>query len=288
MKPLAVLLLPCALILSSCGGGGFGGTSVADSPAVLNVSGWDPKERQRGGASYSEHNVSSLKANGALGLIARSAKPPLIDDKFPAFLKAADREGMLLGAYHFVTLNQDPAVQADAFVDRVRSVARAQGISHRKILLVGDFDNASSPERLVKFITRVEQRTGVTPVTYLENSARLRNSLSSASPAQKSVIRRSPYWIALYSQAGTERNMGGTLTPDGLMKQYDIWDEWAMWQYGGVVWQGGRSAPKHYNTGAWSSPRYFGNMAHPMERNVFKGSEGDLQSFWDRHGLAWW
>lgn len=288
MKPLAVLLLPCALILSSCGGGGFGGTSVSDSPAVLNVSGWDPKERQRGGASYSEHNVSALKANGALGLIARSAKPPLIDDKFPAFLKAADREGMLLGAYHFVTLNQDPAVQADAFVDRVRSVARAQGISHRKILLVGDFDNASSPERLVKFIRRVEQRTGVTPVTYLENSARLRNSLSNASPAQKSVIRRSPYWIALYSPTGTERNMGGTLTPDGLMKQYDIWDEWAMWQYGGVVWQGGRSAPKHYNTGAWSSPKYFGNMAHPMERNVFKGSEGDLQSFWDRHGLAWW
>jgi len=288
MKPLAVLLLPCALILSSCGGGGFGGTSVSDSPAVLNVSGWDPKEHQRGGASYSEHNVSALKANGALGLIARSAKPPLIDDKFPAFLKAADREGMLLGAYHFVTLNQDPAVQADAFVDRVRSVARAQGISHRKILLVGDFDNASSPERLVKFIRRVEQRTGVTPVTYLENSARLRNSLSNASPAQKSVIRRSPYWIALYSPTGTERNMGGTLTPDGLMKQYDIWDEWAMWQYGGVVWQGGRSAPKHYNTGAWSSPKYFGNMAHPMERNVFKGSEGDLQSFWDRHGLAWW
>jgi hypothetical protein len=29
-------------------------------------------------------------------------------------------------------------------------------------------------------------------------------------------------------------------------------------------------------------------MAHPMERNVFKGSDGDLRAFWDRHGLAWW
>lgn len=284
------LLLLLSLCLASCGGGGFGGTSVADSPAVLNVSGWDPKERQRAGAGYSEHDVSALRANGALGLIARSAKGPLLDEKFPAFLKSTDRQGMLLGAYHFVTMDQDPAYQADSFVDRVRTVARAQGISNRKILLVGDFDTASSPDRLVKFIQRVEQRTGVTPVTYLENSARLRASLSNASPSQKSIIRRSPYWIALYGPAGTERSMasGRALTPDGLMEQYGIWDEWAMWQYGGVVWQGGRSNAKHYNTGSWSSPRYFGSMAHPMERNVFKGNGDDLNSFWNRHGWAWW
>jgi hypothetical protein len=103
------------------------------------------------------------------------------------------------------------------------------------------------------------------------------------------VIRRSPYWIALYSPAGTERSMGaGNLTPDGLMEQYGIWDEWAMWQYGGVIWQGGRSQPKHYDTAAWRSPRYFGRMAHPMERNVFKGSTADLNAFWNRHGWAWW
>jgi GH25 family lysozyme M1 (1,4-beta-N-acetylmuramidase) len=286
---ILLLLPPLVLLLSSCGsGGGFGDTSVADSPAVLNVSGWDPKERQRGGSSYSEHDVSALRANGAHGLIARSAKGPLLDDKFASFLKSTDRQGMLLGAYHFVTMDQDPGYQADSFVDRVRATARAQGISNRKILLVGDFDTASSPDRLVKFIQRVEQRTGVTPVTYLENSARLRASLSNASPAQKSTIRRSPYWIALYSPTGTERNMGGTLTPDGLMEQYGIWDQWAMWQYGGVVWQGGRSNPKHYNTGSWSSPRYFGNIAHPMERNVFKGDVGELHAFWDRHGWAWW
>jgi GH25 family lysozyme M1 (1,4-beta-N-acetylmuramidase) len=283
------LLFCIPLLLSSCGGGGFGGTSVSGSPAVLNVSGWDPKERQRGGESYSEHDVSALKRNGAHGLITRSAKGPLLDGKFGDFLHSADDQRMLLGAYHFVTMDQDPAAQADSFVARVRATARSRGISSRKILLVGDFDTASSPDRLVKFIQRVEQRTGVTPVTYLENSARLRANLSAASPAQKSVIRRSPYWIALYGPTGTERSMGsGNLTPDGLMAQYGIWNEWAMWQYGGVIWQGGRSNAKHYNTGSWSSPRYFGNMAHPMERNVFKGDVGDLQSFWDRHGWAWW
>ncbi len=285
MKWIMILLtLP---LLCQCGG--FGGTSVGGSPAVLNVSGWDPKEVQRGGERYSQHDVSALRRNGALGLIARSAKGNALDDKFANFLKSADREGLLLGAYHFVTLSPSAAAQADAFVDRVRAVARARGISQRKILLVGDFDTGSTPDRLVDFIERVEQSTGGTPGVCLENSAALRTSLSNATPAQKRVIRRSPYWIALYGPAGTERSMGsGDLTPDDLMEQYDIWSDWAMWQYGGVIWQNGRSNPKHYDTAAWRSPRYFGNMAMPMERNVFKGGVGDLNRFWDRHGLALW
>lgn len=280
-----LFLLPFTLLLCQCGGGGFGGTSVSGSPAVLNVSGWDPKEVQRGGDRYSQHDVSALRKNGGVALIARSAKGPLLDDKFADFLTSADREGLLLGAYHFVTMDQPAAYQAESFVRRVRSIARARGLSGKPILLVGDFDTKSTPDRLVDFITRVEQLTGVTPVTYLENSAALRTSLSNASPAQKRIIRRSPYWIALYGPAGTERSMGGDLTPDGLMEQYGIWNRWEMWQYGGVIWSGGRSNAKHYNTRNWRSPRYFGNMAHPMERNVFRGSQGDLKAFWNRHSL---
>jgi hypothetical protein len=104
------------------------------------------------------------------------------------------------------------------------------------------------------------------------------------------VIRRAPYWIALYGPHGTGRRIFSDrpLTPDGLTKQYDVWGSWDLWQYGGVVWQGGRSNPKHYNTGRWRSPKYFGNMAHPLERNVFKGSEAQLRGWWERHGWAWW
>lgn len=287
MKRLLPLL---SLLLVHCGGGGFGGTSVDGSPAVINVSGWDPKEVQRAGGRFSEHDVSALRRNGARGLIARSAKGPLLDEKFPRFLASANREGLMLGAYHFVTMDQPAVVQADAFVNRVRAVARSQGIPRRKILLVGDFDTQSTPDRLVDFIRRVEQLTGVTPVVYLENGPALRSRLSSVAPAQKAVIRRAPYWIALYGPAGTERSMAtdGPLTPDGLMKQYGIWNDWMMWQYGGVIWQGGRSQPKHYDTRSWHSPRYFGDMAHPMERNVFRGNDADLRAFWNRHGWDGW
>ena len=285
MKNLFLLLaIP---LLTQCGGG-FGGTSVSDSPAVLNVSGWDPKEVQRGGDRFSQHDVSAMRRNGARALIARSAKGPVLDEKFGDFMKSADRAGLMLGAYHFVTMDQDPAAQADSFVNRVRAVARAKGISRKKVLLVGDFDTNSTPDRLVKFIARVYQRTGVYPVTYLENSDGLRERMRNASPQQKSVIRRSPYWLALYGPGGTERTMSGSgaLTPDSLSELYGTWGGWTMWQYGGVVWENGASRSKHYDTGAWRSPRYFGNMAHPMERSVFKGSDSELQAFWERHSIA--
>jgi GH25 family lysozyme M1 (1,4-beta-N-acetylmuramidase) len=289
LDPMKRFLPLLALLLTNCGGG-FGGTSVSKSPAVLNVSGWDPKERQRGGEEYSEHDVSALRRNGGQGLIARSAKGNLLDDKFPAFLASASRAGLMVGAYHFVTMSPDPETQADAFTSRVSAVARAQGIPRQKILLVGDFDTKSSPDRLVRFIRRVRQRTGVTPIVYLENSDQLRASLSHASAAQKEEIRQAPYWLALYGPSGTERTMFSSrpLTPDGLMKKYDIWHDWSMWQYGGVEWEGGRSRAKYYHTSDWSSPAYFGDLAQPMERSVFKGEPEELKVFWDQHGWAGW
>jgi len=286
-KLLPCLIIPFVPLLTQCGGG-FGSTSVSRSPAVLNVSSWDPKEVQCGGDCYSQHDVTAFRKSGAKALIARSAKGPLLDDKFGDFLKSADRVGLMLGAYHFVTMNQDPAGQADSFVDRVRSVAAAKGISGKRVLLVGDFDTHSTPDRLVKFIQRVHQRTGVYPVTYLENSDGLRERMRNASADQKAVIRRSPYWLALYGPGGTERAMSraGALTPDSLSDLYGTWSDWSMWQYGGVVWKNGGSLAKHYDTGSWRSPRYFGSLAHPIERSVFKGSESDLRIFWERHSVS--
>jgi hypothetical protein len=59
-----------------------------------------------------------------------------------------------------------------------------------------------------------------------------------------------------------------------------------MWQYGGVIWENGSSRAKHYDTSAWRSPRFFGNLAHPMERNVFKGDDKALRAFWERHSIV--
>lgn len=254
----------------------YGSVGLERAPKIVNVSSFDPKERQRAGDSYSEHNVSALRQNQALGLIARCGKGLTLDEKCADFLSAADREGMRLGTYFFVLHGIDPVYQADQYINRLRQIAYQKNLLGKPILLVGDFDSKSSPADLVAFIDRVQQRTGVMPVTYLENSSSLRRALSSASSQQKNRIRQSPYWIALYSHTS------GFRTPNDLLEAYGIWNRWALWQYAGVEWEG-RSIAKHYHHGPWRSPRFFGSMDRPLEHNAFNGSLADLDAFWARH-----
>ncbi len=274
--PCVALILP--LLLNSCGGG-YGRISLSDAPKIVNVSSYDPKEKQRSGDSFSATDVSALRRNGAVGLIARCGKGPALDDKCADFLSAANRQGMMLGTYYFVLKTSGAASQADQYIDRLREIAAARGLTGRKVLLVGDFDTKSSPEDLVAFIDRVEQRTGVLPAIYLENSDRLRNALANATAAQKSRISECPYWIALYAPTASFQ------TPHKLLKAYGIWNDWAMWQYAGVEWSG-RSVSKHYHHGPWKAPRYFGTMDRPLEHNAFNGSTEDLNRFWEKHSWA--
>ena len=258
------------LLLNSCGGG-YGSVGLNAAPKIVNVSSYDPKEKQRSGDSFSSTDVSALKRNGAHGLIARCGKGLVLDDKCADFLSAAHREGMRLGTYYFVLKTSSPVAQADQYIDRLRQISPG-----RKVLLVGDFDTKSSPADLVAFIDRVEQRTGVLPVIYLENSDRLRSSLCCASSSQKNRIRQCPYWLALYS------NSSAFETPKQLMTAYGVWRDWAIWQYAGVEWSG-RSVPKHYHHGPWKSPAYFGSMDRPLEHNAFNGSLDELDEFWEKH-----
>jgi hypothetical protein len=70
------------------------------------------------------------------------------------------------------------------------------------------------------------------------------------------------------------------------VKQYNLWHDWTIWQYGGVEWTGGRSVPKVYSHGRYPFPTYFGNLDRPVERNIFRGSLAELQALWQRHGIA--
>jgi GH25 family lysozyme M1 (1,4-beta-N-acetylmuramidase) len=272
MKFLSLLLLAFGLALTTPVGRGA-------LPQIINVSAYDPKEKQRAGASFSEHNVSALRANGASALIARAGKGGKLDEKCGNFLAAADRAGMLPGVYYRLQTHVDAVRQADQFVGRAQALARGRSWNAPALLLCADFDAKSRMSDILRFMARVESRTGVVPVAYLENSKHLKALLSNADGATKAKLRRMPYWLALYSPNN------GADDPRALLKQYGVWSDWTIWQYGGVDWEGGRSRPKVYNTGAFRFPRYFGNMDRPLERNVFQGSPASLQSFWQRHGL---
>lgn len=288
------LLLPLCLLLTHCGTPGPA-PAPANKPAassgggriqIINVSAYDPKERQRSGRSYSEHDVSALRASGAHGLIARAGKGGNLDTKCAAFLASADRAGMLPGVYYRLQTHVDAVKQADQFVSRAKALARGRSWNAPALLLCADFDAKSRLSDITRFLDRVEKGTGVVPVVYLENSEYLRLLLSRADSNTKAKLRRAPYWCALYSHdGGAGRVLPAPGSPEGLTRQYNVWSDWTLWQYGGVDWEHGRSRPKVYNSGRYHFPVYFGNLDRPVERNVFNGSHAALQSFWQRHGL---
>ncbi|HWB04430.1 MAG TPA: GH25 family lysozyme [Verrucomicrobiales bacterium] len=253
---------------------------------VINVSAYDPKERQRSGRSYSQHDVSALRANGASGLIARAGKGGNLDDKCAAFLVSADRVGMLPGVYYRVQRHVDAVRQADQFVNRVQSLARSRSWNASALLLCGDYDGDLPLSSILRFMDRVESRTGVVPVAYMENSQQLKLQTRGADGATKARLRRAPYWAALYShESGAGPIFPAPGSPEGLVGQYQLWNRWTMWQYAGVDWARGGSRPKVYNHARYHFPTYFGNLDRPVERNVFRGSPGDLAAFWVQHGI---
>lgn len=290
-----LFLLPLALFLSHCAAPSPGASSSFSSsqpsttrglPQIINVSAYDPKERQRDGRGYTEHDVSALRASGASGLIARAGKGGNLDTKCGNFLAAADRSGLLPGVYYRLQNHVDAVAQADQFIARAQSLARSRSWNASSLLLCGDFDANSRLSDILRFMDRVESGTGVVPVAYHENSTHMKQLLSQADAGTKAKLRRMPYWLALYSHdggAGPVYPAPGH--PQGLLDQYRVWPTWTLWQYGGVDWEGGRSRPKVYNHGSFRFPLYFGSLDRPVERNVFNGSQASLQAFWQRHGL---
>ena len=253
---------------------------------VINVSSYDPKAPLRSGRSYSEHNLSALRANGARALIARAGKGGNLDAKCATFLASADRADLLPGVYYRVQRHVSAARQADQFVDRARSLARSRRWNAPSLLLCGDYDGDLPLASILAFMDRVEARTGVVPVAYLENSQELKLQTRAADRATRARLLRAPYWLALYShESGAGPVFPAPGSPRGLVRQYSLWPDWTMWQYGGVNWERGAARPKVYSHGRYRFPLFFGNLDRPIERNVFRGSSADLTTFWQRHGL---
>ena len=287
LVPLLALLVQCrAVPTDDAGPASPTPDRSGEMQQIINVSAYDPKERQREGRGFSQHDVSALAENGARGIIARAGKGGNLDTKCADFLASADRVGCCQ-EYTTGSEARQRDLTADQFVDRAQALARSRQWRAPALLLVGDYDGDLPVSSILAFMDRVEKRTGVVPVTYLENSTELKQRTSSADPQTKARLRRAPYWVALYSHtSGAGPVYPAPGNPENLVKQYDVWPTWTMWQYGGVAWENRRSIPKVYSHGRYRNSTYFGNIDRPTERNVFKGSQADLVAFWQRFGIA--
>lgn len=290
-----LFLLPLIALLAQCRSVPDDGSNSAAPVAggsgglqqIINVSAYDPKERQRDGNGFSQHDVSTLAANGSRGLIARAGKGGKLDDKCADFVASADKSNMLPGLYYRVQKHVSPVTQADQLVDRAQALARGRSWKAPSLLLCGDYDGDLPLSSILAFMDRVEKRTGIVPIAYLENSQALKQQTSGADAKIKARIARAPYWVALYSHtSGAGPVYPAPGNPENLVKQYNLWPDWAMWQYGGVEWSDGKSKPKVFSNGIYKNSLYFGNLDRPAERNVFKGSPSALAAFWQKHGIA--
>ena len=95
--------------------------AAPDLPQIINVSAYDPKERQREGQSYSEHDVSALRANGASALIARAGKGGVLDDEVRQFPRRRRIGPACCPAFTTASKRSlDAVVQADQFIARAQ------------------------------------------------------------------------------------------------------------------------------------------------------------------------
>jgi lysozyme len=231
------------------------------APNVVNLSHYD----------MMRPDFAGMRREGIVGVIHEATYPRLQRDaKYLDRQMGALGAGLLWGAYHYADAT-DPVRQADHFLSVVSNAwAQANPVTRPNagVLLVLDFEkNGHYPggtmraDQAVAFVERIRERTGVYPGVY-GSEYYLRQALNSSkvTTAQKRTLTNCWLWIANYHKEP---------------RSTAPWNYWALWQYCG---DGKCGLPRS------AYPISVANVKR-AERNIFRGSQSDLQDFWQRR--AW-
>jgi lysozyme len=253
MKSLARVLF--ALLLAPL-------SALADN-SVVNMSHYD----------LVRPDFVGMKSEGVVGVIHEATYPRYERDaRYYERFRAARQAGLLWGAYHFAD-GTNPIRQADHFLDVVatsvpRLLPTEADRNRPGVLLVLDFEKNThyrggtmSVGQAVAFVERINERTGKYPGLYC-SEYRLRQMLYApgVTSAQRRALTNCWLWIANYHFE--PRNV----TP---------WRAWQLWQYTGD----GRCDLRPRS----AFPTRVANVRR-AERNIFRGTNAELQTFWQEHG----
>jgi lysozyme len=167
-----------------------------------------------------------------------------LDPTFSYHWRALAQQNIPRGAYHFMSADEDPLDQADYFVDKLEAAGKlAAGDlppcldleadlrkdKSKKWIVVADsgekldFWKGQEPDdilgKILKWLNRVEQRTGRTPIIYTSRGwwmERIKDEKKFA------MLKRFPIWIANYPETGSPAN-DSPRVPNG--------QEWVLWQF---------------------------------------------------------
>ena len=194
----------------------------------------------------SHHNgqidFAKAKASGIVGIIQKATQGQSgVDRTYDTNRKAALKEGLLWGAYHFAT-GSDGVKQAENFL----KVADPD----KETLLVLDFEpNPTGPSMDLTeahaFVTHVQQATGKYPGFY--SGHYIKQLLGSK---QDAVLANCWFWLAQYGTTAV-------VPPN--------WQTWTMWQY-----TDGNFGP---------APHDVPGIGH-CDRDKFNGNQTQLEKLW--------
>jgi lysozyme len=195
-------------------------------------------------------NFDQARTDGILGVIHKASQGSgFVDPAYAPRRKAAQKAGLLWGAYHFGTA-ADPAAQAQAFLKAATPTP--------KDLVVLDFElNPASPGNSMNlaqartFIGIVREATGVAPGLY--GGSTLRERLGTDIDP---VLGACWLWWAQYGNAPA-------IPPN--------WPTWTLWQY----------TDGHHGNGPFAVAGI-----GPCDRDKYQGSPEALRARWLSGTLA--
>jgi lysozyme len=196
----------------------------------------------------SHHNDSidfaKAKASGIVGVIQKATQGQSgVDKTYAANRKAALREGLLWGAYHFAT-GSDGIKQAENFL----TIAEPDD----NTLLVLDFEpNPTGPSMDLSeahaFVTHVQQETGRYPGFYSGHYIK-QLLVGRVDP----VLQNCRFWLAQYGNT--------PVVPP-------TWPFWTMWQY-----TDGNAGPEPHSVPGIGD----------CDRDKFNGTLAQLENLWKK------
>lgn len=152
------------------------------------------------------------------------ASEALFEDKVSyAHWTAARNKQVAAGPYHFFRSSKDELKQADTFLQ----AAGYRGMTW-DLPYVLDYEHESGPthpDRLLRFLERVEAETGKTPVIYTGYYA-----WGEFMPSAPAEFARFPLWIASYPASLKD----GTPPSEAQARKVKVpapWSEFTVWQY---------------------------------------------------------
>jgi lysozyme len=146
---------------------------------------------------------SKVKGAGIMGVIHKATEgSSYVDDTYHERKKAAQAEGLLWGAYHFLRPGNMEA-QVDHFIDTVGPI---------DIYAADHEDPGVSLDDLKVFLNRIEAATGISPVIYSGHV--IKEQVGSSNDPELAQYR---LWLAQYSSS-----------PSWPTK---IWPKWWLWQH---------------------------------------------------------